>query len=47
MFEEIVIPSLGEDQDVEVKFDDNGFVSLKELINILIDFINKLLKFEF
>lgn len=42
MFEEIVIPSLGEDADVTVE----GF-SIKNLINIIIEFINKLLKFEF
>ena len=39
---DIVIPSLGDDQDVAV----NGF-SIKNIINIIIEFINKLIKFEF
>ena len=36
------IPTLGEDADVKV----NGF-SIKELLNILIEFINKILTFNF
>jgi len=43
---DIVIPSLGEDQDVVVSGEDFAF-SLKNLINLIIDFINKLIKFEF
>ena len=43
---EIVIPSLGEGQDVVVKGEDFAF-SLKNLINIIIEFLNKLIKFEF
>lgn len=39
---EIVIPSLGDDADVKVE----GF-SIKNIINMIIDFINKLIKFEF
>ena len=39
---EIVIPELGDDADGK----DEGF-SIKNLINILIEFINKLIKFEF
>jgi hypothetical protein len=39
---EIVVPELGEDQDVTVE----GF-SIKNIINIIIAFINKLIKFEF
>ena len=38
----IVIPSLGEDADVKV----NGF-SIKGILNVIIEFVNKLLKFEF
>lgn len=45
---EIVIPELGEDADVVVKDEEGTFLfSLKNLINIIIDFINKLIKFEF
>ena len=36
------LPKLGEDADVTVE----GF-SIKNLINILIDFINKIIAFEF
>lgn len=43
---EIVIPSLGEDADVVVSGEDFSF-SLKNLINLIIEFINKLIKFEF
>ena len=39
---EIVIPTLGEEADVTV----DGY-SIKNLINIIIEFINKLIKFEF
>ena len=39
---EIVIPSIGEDADVKVE----GF-SIKNILNIIIEFINKLIKFEF
>ena len=39
---EIVIPTLGDDADVTV----DGY-SIKNLINIIIEFINKLIKFEF
>lgn len=39
---EIVIPELGDDADVKVEG-----LSIKNLINILIKFINKLIKFEF
>ena len=38
----VQIPALGDDADVKVE----GF-SIKGLLNILIDFINKILKFEF
>lgn len=44
---DIVIPELGEGQDVEVLAGEEGYVSLKKLINIIIDFINKLIRFEF
>lgn len=39
---DIVIPELGDDADVKVE----GF-SIKNIINIIIAFINKLIKFEF
>ena len=39
---DIVIPEIGEGSDVKVE----GF-SIKELINIIIGFINKLIQFEF
>lgn len=46
--ENIVIPELGEDADVIVKDEEGTFLfSLKNLINILIEFINKIIKFEF
>ena len=38
----IQIPVLGDDADVKVE----GF-SIKGILNVLIDFINKILKFEF
>lgn len=45
---EIVIPELGEDADVVVKDEEGTFLfSLKNLINIIIEFINNLIKFEF
>ena len=39
---DIVIPTLGDDADVTVE----GF-SIKAIINAIIEFINKLIKFEF
>lgn len=42
----IVIPELGEDKDVEIKTEKEQF-SLKDLINVIIAFINKLIRFEF
>ena len=39
---DIEIPAIGEDKDVFVK----GF-SIKNIINLIIDFINNLIKFEF
>lgn len=46
--ENIVIPELGDDADVVVKNEEEGIaISLKNLINIIIAFINKLIKFEF
>lgn len=42
------IPTLGEDADVVVKNEEEGLaISLKNLLNILIEFINKIIKFEF
>ncbi len=43
---DIVIPSLGDDADVVVSGEDFTF-SLKNIINLIIEFINKLIKFEF
>lgn len=37
---------LGDDKDVEIKVEDEQF-SIKDLINLIIEFINKLIKFEF
>lgn len=37
---------IGEDKDVQIKIEDEQF-SIKSLINLIIEFINKLLKFEF
>ncbi len=44
--DEIKIPSLGDDADVEIKTEEEQF-SIKALINLIIEFINKLIKFEF
>ena len=41
----IQIPEQNEDVNVEVK--EGIFVNLKDIINVLIAFINKLIKFEF
>ncbi len=40
------IPVLNDDQNVEIKTEEEIF-SLKNLINLIIEFINKLIKFEF
>ncbi len=37
---------IGEDKDVEIKTEEEQF-SIKSLINLIIEFINKLIKFEF
>ena len=39
---EVVIPEIGEDTDVFFK----GF-SIKAILNVIIEFVNKLIKFEF
>ncbi len=44
--ENVVIPELNDDQNVEIKTEEEIF-SLKNLINLIIEFINKLIKFEF
>lgn len=41
------IPTLNDDQNVEVVPEEGERFSLKNLINILIEFINKIIKFEF
>ena len=46
-FEMPTIPELGADQDVIVKNEGEFLFSLKNLINIFIDFLNKLIKAEF
>ena len=45
-FDEIKIPALSEDQDVVVTVADKTF-SIKGLIDLLINFINMIIKFEF
>lgn len=43
----IQIPTLNDDQNVEIVKEDGSLLSIKNLINIIIEFINKLIKFEF
>ena len=46
-FDAFEIPALGEDADVVVKNEGEALFSLKNLINILIAFLNKLIAAEF
>lgn len=41
------IPELNDDQNVEIEKEDGSLLSIKNLLNILIAFINKIIKFEF